>query len=33
MRRALLTTHIVCSVALLGDVAGYLTVDPRRHDR
>jgi uncharacterized membrane protein len=26
MRRALLTTHIVCSVALLGDVAGYLAV-------
>jgi uncharacterized membrane protein len=26
MRRALLTTHIVCSVALLGDSAGYLAV-------
>jgi uncharacterized membrane protein len=26
MRRALLTTHIICSVALLGDVAGYLAV-------
>jgi len=26
MRRALLTTHIVCSVALLGDVACYLAV-------
>jgi Predicted integral membrane protein (DUF2269) len=26
MRRALLTAHILCSVALLGDVAGYLAV-------
>lgn len=26
MRRALLTTHILCSVALLGDVAGFLAV-------
>ena len=26
MRRALLTTHIVLSVALLGDVAGFLAV-------
>jgi uncharacterized membrane protein len=26
MRRALLTAHIVCSVALLGDVAGFLAV-------
>jgi uncharacterized membrane protein len=26
MRRALLTAHIVCSVALLGDSAGYLAV-------
>jgi hypothetical protein len=26
MRRALLTAHILCSVALLGDVAGFLAV-------
>jgi uncharacterized membrane protein len=26
MRRALLTTHIICSVALLGDVLGFLAV-------
>jgi uncharacterized membrane protein len=29
MRRALLTFHIVCSVALLGDSAGYLAVAVR----
>jgi hypothetical protein len=29
MRRALLTAHIVCSVALLGDVAGFLAVAVR----
>jgi uncharacterized membrane protein len=29
MRRALLTVHIVCSVALLGDVAGFLAVAVR----
>ena len=29
MRRALLTTHIVCSVGLLGDVAGFLAVAVR----
>jgi hypothetical protein len=29
MRRALLTTHIVCSVGLLGDVAAFLAVAVR----
>ena len=29
MRRALLTIHIVCSVGLLGDVAGFLAVAVR----